>query len=135
MNAKPHQLQEETLSNNSAPLDTQQWTAADEYGDPRFRLAFDNAPIGIAIVGMDSRFHRVNKALCKVLGYSEEELLSRPVTEIAHPDDPRLEGEALQKLIKGEIPSYRIDKRYIAKDGSLVWLDVTALETPPKYSK
>jgi PAS domain S-box-containing protein len=126
MKAKQHQLQDETSTRDSAPLDAQQWTA-DEYGDPRFRLAFDNAPIGIAIVGMDSRFHRVNKALCKILGYSEEELLSRPVTEIAHPDDSRLEGEALLKLINGEIPSYRIDKRYIGKDGRLVWLDLTVV--------
>jgi PAS domain S-box-containing protein len=127
MNAKPHQLQDKTSTRNSASLDAQSWPAADEYGDPRFRLAFDNAPIGIAIVGMDSRFQRVNKALCKVLGYSEEELLSLRVTDIAHPDDGRLERDVLEKLIKGEIPSYRTDKRYIAKDGRLVWLDLTVV--------
>jgi PAS domain S-box-containing protein len=56
-------------------------------GEERFRLAFENAPIGMAIVGLDYRMQRVNRALCDALGYSERELLARTFIDITHPDD------------------------------------------------
>ena len=94
--------------------------------DGRFRLAFEKAPIGIAIVGLDRRLRRVNRSLCEALGYSEAELLARAVVDITHPDDVRRDKALADKLFGGEIPIYRLDKRFITKDGRLVWLDLTA---------
>ncbi|MCI0663137.1 MAG: PAS domain S-box protein [Acidobacteria bacterium] len=95
--------------------------------EQKFRLAFDNAPMGMALVGSDLRLQRVNKAYCDALGYSEEELLNRSCIEITHPDDIEKEIELTKQLLRGEIPSYRIEKRNISKDKQIVWLDLTAL--------
>ncbi len=96
-------------------------------GEGQFRLAFENAPIGMAIVGLDYRLKRVNKSLCDALGYSEEELLEREFTDITHPDDLGKDKGLADRLFRGEIPSYRIEKRFINREGSLVWLDLTAV--------
>jgi len=95
--------------------------------EQKFRLAFDNAPMGMALVGSDYRLQRVNKAFCDALGYSEEELLNRSFLEITHPDDVSKDSEMAKRLLSGEIPSYRIERRYISKDKHIVWLDLTAL--------
>lgn len=96
-------------------------------GEGQFRLAFDNAPIGMAIVGLDYRMKRVNKALCVALGYSESELLEREFMDITHPDDLGKDKELAAQLFRGEIPTYRLEKRFINRDGGLVWLDLTAV--------
>jgi PAS domain S-box-containing protein len=93
----------------------------------RFRLAFDNAPIGMAIVGMNYRLRRVNPALSEALGYSQRELLERTFVDITHPDDQKKDKALATQLFRGEIPSYRLEKRFIRKDGQLIWLDLTAL--------
>ena len=95
--------------------------------EQKFRLAFDNGPMGMALVGSDFRFRGANKAFCAALGYSEEELLNRSFLEISHPDDARKDAELAARLFRGEIPSYRIEKRYISRDKQIVWLDLTAL--------
>ena len=96
-------------------------------GAGQFRLAFDHAPIGMALVGLDYHLQRVNRALCDVLGYSEQELLARTFISITHPDDVGKDIRLAGQLFRGEIPSYRLEKRFITKDGRLVWLDLTAL--------
>jgi PAS domain S-box-containing protein len=93
----------------------------------QFRLAFDNAPIGMAIVGMNYRLRRVNAALCQALGYSQRELLERTLVDITHPDDKNKDKALASQLFRGEIPSYRLEKRFITKDGQLIWLDLTAV--------
>jgi PAS domain S-box-containing protein len=93
----------------------------------RFRLAFEKAPIGMAVVDIDYSLRRVNHALCKALGYAANELLGRTIIDISHPDDVARATSLADKLIRGEIPSYRIEKRFIKKDGALAWLDVTAV--------
>src|SRR5258707_12494719 len=104
----------------------------------QFRLAFDNAPIGMAIVGMNYRLRKVNAALCQALGYSRRELLERTLVDITHPDDKKKDKALATKLFRGEIPSYRLEKRFITKEGQLIWLDLTALlmrdrENEPLY--
>ena len=96
-------------------------------GAGQFRLAFDHAPIGMALVGLDYHLQRVNRALCDMLGYSEQELLARTFISITHPDDVGKDIRLAGQLFRGEIPSYRLEKRFITKDGRLVWLDLTAL--------
>lgn len=93
----------------------------------RFRLAFENAPIGMAVVDFDYSFRRVNSALCAALGYAANELLERKFVDITHADDIVRDTNLADKLFRGEIPSYRIEKRFVKKNGELAWLDVTAL--------
>jgi PAS domain S-box-containing protein len=95
-------------------------------GDGRFRLAFEHAPIGMALVTTDYRLNRVNLALCEALGYTQEELASRTFVDITHPDDVGKDKELADKLFRGEIPSYRLEKRFRTKDGQLAWLDLSA---------
>ena len=86
-----------------------------------FSVAFDGAPTGMALVGLDGRFLRVNSALCHALGYGEAELLDRRFQEITHLSDLEGDVERVRQLVAGEIGSYRLDKRYLRKDGSTFW--------------
>jgi PAS domain S-box-containing protein len=101
----------------------QRQTAALQDSEERFRLAFDEAPIGVALVGTDGRFLRVNNILCEMVGYSRDELTGLTFQAITHPEDLDIDLALLQQLALGEIPRYQLDKRYIRKDGPLV--DVT----------
>ena len=70
---------------------------------------------------------RVNRRLCDTLGYSEQELMARTFVDITHPDDVESDVALAEQLFRDEIPSYRLEKRFLTKDGRLVWLDLTAL--------
>src|ERR1044071_4436213 len=96
-------------------------------GGEWFGLAFANAPIGMAIVGSDSRLRRVNRALCEMLGYSQRALLKQSLLDLTHPDDRERDKALAGQLFRGEIPSYRLEKRVNTKGGRLVWLDTTVL--------
>jgi PAS domain S-box-containing protein len=88
--------------------------------EERFRLILDEAPIGMALVGLDRRFVRVNRALCEMVGFSSDELTKLTYPDITHPDDVHTDAELLGKLTSGEIPRYQLEKRYIHKNGTLV---------------
>jgi len=92
-----------------------------------FRLAFESAPIGMAVIDFDYHFRRVNKPLCDALGYEADDLLGRKFVDITHPDDVARDLSLATKLFRREIPSYKIEKRFITKEGNIAWLDVTAL--------
>jgi PAS domain S-box-containing protein len=96
-------------------------------GEELFSMAFKYAPIGMAIVGLDLRLQRVNRALCETLGYSQRALLEYSLLAITHPDDRRKDEVLAGQLLRGEIPSYHLEKRFITKDGRMVWLDLTVL--------
>ncbi|MDQ4126619.1 MAG: PAS domain S-box protein [Actinomycetota bacterium] len=91
----------------------------------RFRSAFDNAPIGVAIVGLDGRFLQVNRSLCEILGYPEEQLLATSFQEITHPDDVEASMEHVRRAMEDEIGSYSLEKRYLAADGRPVWVSLS----------
>lgn len=93
--------------------------------EERFRAALVNAPIGMALVGLDGRFLHVNPALCEIVGYSEEELVALTFQEITHPDDLEADLAQARELEAGRIPSYQIEKRYLHKDGHPVWIQLT----------
>ncbi len=89
--------------------------------EQRFRLAFDNAPIGMALVAPEGHWLRVNRALCEMTGYTEGQLLGRTYQEITHPDDLDADLEQVRRILAGEIRTYEIDKRYLCADGSALW--------------
>lgn len=94
--------------------------------EERFRRVFEEGPIGLALVARDRRFLRVNNALCQMLGYPEGELLQKTFADITHPDDLRADVELVERLFRGEIPFYRMQKRYVKKTGDFIWINLTA---------
>jgi PAS domain S-box-containing protein len=93
--------------------------------EERFRATFEQAAVGVAHVGPDGRWLRVNQRLCDIVGYTREELLQKTFQEITHPDDLETDLEQARQLLAGQIEIYSMDKRYIKKDGSIVWINLT----------
>jgi PAS domain S-box-containing protein len=89
--------------------------------EERFRGAFDNAPIGMALVAPDGRFLRVNRSLCEIVGYPEADLLARTFQAITHPDDLDADLAQVRRVLAGEIRTYRLEKRYLHRDGRIVF--------------
>ncbi len=93
--------------------------------EERWRLTIDNAPVGIAVVGLDGSFMRVNDTLCRILGYSAEELQERTFQSLTHPEDLDADLHLLQQLIDGDLPRYSLRKRYLRADGSTIWTNLS----------
>ncbi|MEO6380663.1 MAG: PAS domain S-box protein [Nitrobacter sp.] len=93
--------------------------------ESRFRSTFENAAVGVAHVALDGAWLSVNAKLCSIVGYSREELLTKTFQDITHPDDLAADMSQLRQVVSGEISSYAMDKRYIRKDGSIVWIGLT----------
>ena len=79
----------------------------------------------MAVIGVDLRRLRVNNAFCRMLGYSEAEMLSRTVYDLTHPDDVGLDVSQRKRCLAGEIETYQLEKRYFHKDGHLMWGNMT----------
>ncbi|GAA5509641.1 PAS domain S-box protein [Novipirellula caenicola] len=90
-----------------------------------FQSTFEQVAMGIAHVSPIGKWLRVNKGLRDILGYSEEELLQSTFQDLTHPDDLNADMDNVQFLLDGRIESYSMEKRYIRKDGSLVWGKLT----------
>lgn len=90
-----------------------------------FRNLFEHSPVGNSMTGMDGSVH-VNRAFCEMLGYSKEELSIKKWMDITYPDDVQLSAEMSQALVDGKIEQSRFEKRYVRKDGNIVWMDVSA---------
>ena len=93
--------------------------------ESRFRTLFEDAAFGIAIASVDGQLLNCNPAFSKMLGYSLGELDNRPWSDVTHPDDIADNQALSEKLIRGEITSYRMEKRFIRKDGETVWALLT----------
>ena len=93
--------------------------------EERFRLAFDHAPIGMAIVALDGAFRRVNHALCEITGYEEHSLLGFTMDDITHPDDLDLDADKHRELLAGTIRSYRTEKRHVNASAETIWTNVS----------
>jgi PAS domain S-box-containing protein len=108
----------------------------------RFRRAFEDSAIGMGLTSIQEdsmgKWLKVNRSLCDMLGYTEEELLSRTYMEITHPDDLANDLIAECSILQGESDTYRLEKRYIHRDGSFVWVHlnvsiVRAKDKKPLY--
>jgi len=100
--------------------------------EERFRSTFEQAAVGIAHVGPDGRWLRVNQKLCEITGYTAEELTKLTYQQITHPDDLAADEQQAAKVAAGELDHYVLEKRYIRKDGSPVDVSITvsALRDP-----
>ncbi len=99
--------------------------AALRESEEQFRVMFEMASIGIAQADPNTgKFLRVNQKMCAITGYSAEELLQMNVPDLTYPEDRQKNLEAFQRLLHGEMPDYHMEKRYVRKDGKLVWVNV-----------
>lgn len=88
----------------------------------RFSSAFTYAAIGVSLVALDGHFLEVNPALCEIVGYSEQELLQLTFQDITYADDLESDLASARHLLDGTLRSYQMEKRYLHKDGHLVWI-------------
>lgn len=86
-----------------------------------FRIMFEQSPVGSVMVGLDKRFIRCNAAFCHFIGYTEEELIGKTIMEITFPEDTKIGMEEIKQLANREIQSAAFRKRYVRKDGKIVW--------------
>ena len=99
--------------------------AALRESEERFRSTFENAAVGIGHRHLDGRFARVNQKFCAIVGYPRDELLQRTGLVLTHPDDLGAGAELSAPLLRGESPGYTLEKRYVRKDGSVVWVELS----------
>jgi PAS domain S-box-containing protein len=105
------------------------WTAeyAVPLGGPGHLLlaTFEQAAVGIAHLTLAEEWISVNQRYCEITGYSRSEILRRKLEELTHPDDRAASRAFLDRIRTGELPEYRIEKRYLRKDGSVIWVHLT----------
>jgi diguanylate cyclase (GGDEF)-like protein/PAS domain S-box-containing protein len=90
-----------------------------------FETAFAKAPIGMALVGLDGSWLKVNRALCQIVGWSEGELLARTFQDITHPDDLDADLAHVAELVCGDADGYQIEKRYVRRCGKVIWVKLS----------
>ncbi|SPE63388.1 putative Histidine kinase [Verrucomicrobia bacterium] len=111
-------VKQEVTERKQAELALQQSAA-------EFRAMFEVASIGMAQADVHTgRWLRVNQEMCAITGYSAEELLQMRVPDITHPDDRQQDWELFQRVVRGDVPDYRLEKRYVRKDGAVAWVNV-----------
>jgi two-component system cell cycle sensor histidine kinase/response regulator CckA len=93
--------------------------------EERFRATFEQAAVGIAHVAPNGRWLDVNQRLLDMLGYSREELLARTFQDITYPPDLDPDLDLVKRMLDGELTTYTMEKRYVRKDESLVWVELT----------
>ncbi|QHG88279.1 PAS domain S-box protein [Xanthomonas cucurbitae] len=99
--------------------------AAAQLAAERFAGAFETAPQGMAIVSLDGSWRDVNPSLCSILGYPREQLLRTTFQQITHPDDLQMDLQLVQELIDGKRDSYSLAKRYISRQGAVIWAQLS----------
>jgi PAS domain S-box-containing protein len=93
--------------------------------EERFRSTFEQAAVGIAHADKNGKFIRVNQKLCDILGYTRFELLGRTFLEVTYQDDLESDLKQVCNLLSGKIQNFSMEKRYIRKDGSVIWVEMT----------
>jgi len=111
------------LEHRSQALETT--ISALQRSEQLFRSTFELAGAGIVQVSLSGRFTRVNERFCEIVGYTQGEMLNLRFQDITHPDDLEEDLENVSRIVGGEVNSYSLEKRYVCKDGSLVWVSLT----------
>jgi len=93
--------------------------------EAKFRSTFDQSPVGSVIVGLDKHLIRCNSAFCNFLGYPESELIGKTFLDVTHPEDLEIGMKELKQIVEGKIESYTRQKRYLRKDGSIIWGEIS----------
>jgi diguanylate cyclase (GGDEF)-like protein/PAS domain S-box-containing protein len=93
--------------------------------EDRYSISVETAAVGICHVAIDGLFIHVNPQLCKMLGYDSSELLTMSFREISHSDDAEATAAERQRLHSGEIASFKAEKRYVKKNGAIIWVNLT----------
>ncbi|KRD55783.1 diguanylate cyclase [Acidovorax sp. Root275] len=94
--------------------------------EERFHALFNQASVGVALLDTSTgQFLRANQRYCDIVGYSPEEMRALQVQALIHPDDLETDAQHLERLKKGDVPEYRLEKRYLHKNGQVVWVDLT----------
>ncbi len=93
--------------------------------EQQMRFTFDDAPIGAAVIGLDGKAIRVNSELCRMSGFTREELEGVQFQDITHPDDMDMCMAQYRQVIDGKLDQYQMDKRYICKDGGTLWVSLS----------
>ena len=99
--------------------------AALRESEERFRSTFEQAAVGISHVGLDGRLLRVNQRLCEITGYSHDELLGKTFQEITYREDVDPDVANTRRVLAGEIDTYAMEKRYVRKNGGVIWVRLT----------
>ncbi|MBL8786788.1 MAG: PAS domain S-box protein, partial [Deltaproteobacteria bacterium] len=105
-------------------------TLVDPRDDLHFRLVFENAGLGIALVGLDARPIRTNPAFRAIVGYEDAELRAMRFVEFTHPDDVGPDLALFEEMLAGRRDRYQLVKRYVRKDGRIVWVRLTVTGVP-----
>jgi PAS domain S-box-containing protein len=92
--------------------------------EDRFRATFNQAAVGIGHMSPNGRWLRINQKYCDITGYTEEELKALTISEITHPDDREMSMKHFQLMLEGKLDNYSLEKRYIRKDGSTIWVNL-----------
>ncbi len=90
--------------------------------EEQFRTAFAEAPFGMCLTALDGHFLQVNAALCRMVGYSERELLEHAWQNLTHPEDLEFSRQSVEQFVRDRLPSLELEKRYIHKRGNAVWV-------------
>lgn len=106
---------------SSEAIGRRQVETALQKDEEQFQAIFSQAAVGIAQVGLDGNWLQVNNRFCEMLGYAEAELLTKTWADIAHPDDRDASLDGRRRLLAGEITSHSMEKRYVRRDGTILW--------------
>src|SRR5688572_5615685 len=88
-------------------------------------VAYEHIPIGIVEASLDGKYMDVNEEFCRILGYSRQELLRLGIKDCTHEDDYAIDAKLYEQLITEKIPFYRMEKRYLRRDGGKIWVELT----------
>lgn len=98
--------------------------AALRQSESRYRALLDHAPVGVAHNSLDGKFEYVNRAFCKLVGYSADELYNMRWQDLTHPEDVARDQQMADQVVAGKLDDYTVEKRYVRKDGSVVWVNL-----------
>jgi PAS domain S-box-containing protein len=99
--------------------------------EERFRRIFEDGPLGIVTFGQDLKVLNTNKAICRMLGYSSQELAGRSLGDVTYSEDKVKAQELLRQLLEGDIPLFQLEKRCIRKNGDLLWTSMMTTALRP----